>query len=66
MCIRDSVESAHKSEEAVETGAYLVREGYHSHKLKPYCKAAQAERQLEKAVSYPHLDPDDCRKEQPA
>ena len=28
------VESAHKSEEAVETGAYLVREGYHSHKLK--------------------------------
>jgi len=43
------VESAHKSEEAVETGAYLVREGYHSHKLKPYRKAAQAERQLEKA-----------------
>lgn len=30
------VESAHKSEEAVETGAYLVREGYRSHKLKPY------------------------------
>ena len=24
------VESAHKSEEAVETGAYLVREGYRS------------------------------------
>ena len=43
------VESAHKSEEAVETGAYLVREGYRSHKLKPYRKAAQAERQLEKA-----------------
>ena len=43
------VESAHKSEEAVETGARLVREGYHSHKLKPYRKAAQAERQLEKA-----------------
>ncbi len=36
-------------EEAVETGAYLVREGYRSHKLKPYRKAAQAERQLEKA-----------------
>ena len=36
------VESAHKSEEAVETGAYLVREGYRSHKLKPYRKAAQA------------------------
>ena len=63
MCIRDrlhkeireteqdnvGVESAHKSEEAVETGAYLVREGYRSHKLKPYRKAAQAERQLEKA-----------------
>ena len=43
------VESAHKSEEAVETGVYLVREGYRSHKLKPYRKAAQAERQLEKA-----------------
>ena len=43
------VESAHKSEEAVETGAYLVREGYRSHKLKPYRKVAQAERQLEKA-----------------
>ena len=43
------VESAHKSEEAVETGAYLVREGYRSHKLKPYRKAAQEERQLEKA-----------------
>ncbi len=43
------MESAHKSEEAVETGAYLVREGYRSHRLKPYRKAAQAERQLEKA-----------------
>ena len=38
---RQGVESAHKSEEAVETGAYLVREGYRSHKLKP--------------VSYTHL-----------
>ena len=28
MCIRDR-----------ETGAYLVREGYRSHKLKPYRKA---------------------------
>ena len=43
------VESAHKSEEVVETGARLVREGYRSHKLKPYRKAAQAERKLEKA-----------------
>ena len=43
------VESAHKSEEAVETGVHLAREGYRSHKLKPYRKAAQAERQLEKA-----------------
>lgn len=42
-------ESAHKSEEAVETGARLVREGYRSHKLKPYRKAAQAEQKLEKA-----------------
>ena len=43
------VESAHKSEEAVEPGVHLVQEGYRSHKLKPYRKAAQAERQLEKA-----------------
>ena len=43
------VESAHKSEEAAETGARLMREGYRSHKLKPYRKAAQAERKLEKA-----------------
>ena len=43
------VESAHKSEEAVEAGVHLVQEGYRSHKLKPYRKAAQAERQLEKA-----------------
>ena len=42
------VESAHKSEEAVETGVHLAREGYRSHKLKPYRKAAQAERKLEK------------------
>lgn len=43
------VESAHKSEEVVETGVHLVREGYRSHKLKTYRKAAQAEHQLEKA-----------------
>lgn len=43
------VESAHKSEEAVESGVHLAREGYRSHKLKPYRKAAQAERKLEKA-----------------
>ena len=43
------VESAHKSEEAVETGVRLFREGYRSHKLKPYRKAAQAEQKLEKA-----------------
>ena len=43
------VESAHKSEEAVEAGVHLVQEGYRSHKLKPYRKAAQAERKLEKA-----------------
>ncbi len=43
------MESAHKSEEAVETGAFMVGGGYRSHKLKPYRKAAQAERQLEKA-----------------
>lgn len=43
------VESAHKSEEMLETGGRLLREGYRSHKLKPYRKAAQAERHLEKA-----------------
>ena len=43
------VESAHKSEEAAETGARLMREGYRSHKLKPYRQAAEAEKKLEKA-----------------
>ena len=43
------MESAHKSEEAAETGVRLAREGYRSHKLKPYRKAAQAEQKLEKA-----------------
>ena len=43
------VESAHKSEEAAETGVRLAREGYRSHKLKPYRKGGQAEQKLEKA-----------------
>ena len=43
------VESAHRSEGTAETGVHLAREGYRSHKLKPYRKAAQAERKLEKA-----------------
>ena len=43
------IESAHKSEETAETGARLMQEGYRSHKLKPYRKAAQAERRLGKA-----------------
>ena len=43
------VESAHKSEEAAETAGRLVREGYRSHKLKPYRDAAKAEQRLEKA-----------------
>ena len=43
------VESAHKSEQAVETGVRLIQDGIYSHKLKPYRQAARAERQLEKA-----------------
>lgn len=43
------VKAAHKSEQAAETAGRLVREGYHSHKLRPYRKAAAAERKLEKA-----------------
>ena len=43
------VETAHKSEQAVETAGRLVREGYHSHKLRPYRRAAAAERKLERA-----------------
>lgn len=51
------VESAHKSEELAERGARYgarkVREGYRSHKLKPYRAAAKAERAAEKAnVNY--------------
>ena len=47
------VEGAHKSEEAAEKGlkygARRVREGYRSHKLKPYRAAAKAEKAAEKA-----------------
>ena len=43
------VESAHKTEETAEGAGRLVREGYHSHKLKPYREAAKAEQRLEKA-----------------
>ena len=51
------VEGAHKSEELAERGARYgarkVREGYRSHKLKPYRAAAKAERAAEKAnVNY--------------
>ena len=51
------VEGAHKSEEAAEKGlkygARKVREGYRSHKLKPYRAAAKAEQAAEKAnVNY--------------
>ena len=47
------VEGAHKSEELAEKGAKFtarkVREGYRSHKLKPYRVAAKAEKAAEKA-----------------
>ena len=43
------VKAAHKSEQAAEAAGRLVREGYRSHKLRPYRKAAAAERKLEKA-----------------
>ena len=51
------VEGAHKSEELAEKGAKYgtrkIREGYRSHKLKPYRAAAKAEKAAEKAnVSY--------------
>lgn len=38
------VEGAHKTGQAVEVSARLVREGYRSHKLKPYREAARAEK----------------------
>ena len=47
------VEGAHKSEELAERGAKYgarkVKEGYHSHKLKPYRAAAKAEKTAFKA-----------------
>lgn len=47
------VEGAHKTEEAAERGVKLgarkVKQGYRSHKLKPYRKAAQAEKAAFKA-----------------
>ena len=43
------VEAAHKSEEAAETGGRLVRSAHRSHKLKPYRKAVQAEKRLDRA-----------------
>ena len=51
------VEGAHKSEEAAEKGLKYgvrkVKEGYRSHKLKPYRAAAKAEKAAEKAnVNY--------------
>ena len=51
------VEGAHKSEELAERGAKYgarkVKEGYRSHRLKPYRAAAKAERAAEKAnVNY--------------
>lgn len=43
------VKASHKLEETAEASGRIVREGYHSHKLQPYRKAAHAEHQLEKA-----------------
>ena len=47
------VEGAHKAEELAEhtakIGAQKIREGYRSHKLKPYRKAAKAEKAADKA-----------------
>lgn len=43
------VESAHKLEEAAETGGRVVQSAQRSHQLKPYRKAAIAENRLERA-----------------
>jgi len=43
------VESAHKLEEAAESGGRFLQNSYRSHKLKPYRKASTAEKRLEKA-----------------
>lgn len=49
------VESAHKLEEAAETGGHLIQSAHRAHQLRPYRKAAQAERRLEKAnVNFLH------------
>ncbi|MDL2217892.1 C40 family peptidase [Christensenellaceae bacterium OttesenSCG-928-M15] len=42
------IEAAHKLEEAAETGAHLAGTVRRSHQLKPYRKAALAEKRLEK------------------
>ena len=42
------VESAHKMEEAAETGGRMIESAYHSHKLKPYREAAKAEKKAGK------------------
>lgn len=41
------VEAAHKTEAAAETAGRIVQESYYAHRLRPYRKAAQAERRLE-------------------
>lgn len=43
------LQAAHRTEETIESGAKLLRNGYVQHKLKPYRKAVRAERKLEKA-----------------
>ena len=43
------VESAHRLEEAAETGGRLAQRSYRAQKLKPYREAAKAERRLGKA-----------------
>ena len=43
------VESAHKIEEAAESGGRLMQSAHRAHQLKPYRASIRAERQLEKA-----------------
>ena len=43
------VESAHKIEEAAESGRRLMQSAHRAHQLKPYRASIRAERQLEKA-----------------
>lgn len=47
------VESAHKMEEAAETGGRMIESAYHSHKLKPYREAAKAEKSWKRPTSMP-------------